>query len=531
MAGKRDRRGAAAAWRGVFGVDEPLPLFARPPIFSSWAEREEYEAACRAAGSNPHRPRFAHCTSLLTTEAALNEVLLRRRDEVRLALGAARWPSCREFFLNKRDAPLLASGAGLCPVLSQFCAGDSGDVAMPAVEDYVRCWPGRFFGTEAAPAEALPAPLPWSQRCAVAVWRGGATGAGVTPSTNLRLRLVQLCQEWKRSDHPDCLLDAELVSWSPRHKIGLDGVLRVIDPARASAWGLNSVGRRHYLDWRAQRRYKYAVYLDGNVGAARLGALLGLAFVVLAPASAAPAAFLRRRLVAFEHFVPLAADLSDLEEKLLWLRDRDDEAERLSRNARALWEAECTGQAMEEAVAKAIVAMPQPDDARFHATLRHLWQRCRSAVYVLLDDRGGLRAFVPFANEDFQNDWQGPPPSEPAPLSAFLARAEELWGDRVTLPYQRWWTNGASLVCNVMPRGVWGESMLPALQLLVWRAAALLHARLPPSRPQLPAAASSQRSERKRHRKRRRERSSDSGRCRREVLPLPPRKAAGNWER
>ena len=86
---------------------------------------------------------------------------------------------------------------------------------------------------------------------------------------------------------------------------------------------------------------------------------------------------------------------------------------------------------------------------------------------------GRLLLWVPFANEAFatRRAWR----TEPAPLGRFLAEAERLTGERVELPPERWWTNGA-LVCNVPHPQVWGEGLLPALRLLLQRAAPRLAA-------------------------------------------------------
>jgi len=449
------------AWRGL--QDAPAPLL------PDAAAQRRYRAALAAAGSNPAHPHFDHAVSLLVTDAQLAEQLLGRRAALRQELGEAAWVRCRECFVNKRDAPLQLP-AGSTPVLSQYTL-DGGDLAVPAVEDYERCWPGAHFG-RGAPGRALPAPPPWEARRATAVFRGGATGAGVLPETNPRLRLVQLAHAWRRGGQGQ-FLDAELTSWNLRQKLGADGVLRLLDPAELRRQGIDSCGRQHYLTWEQQAEFKYAVYLPGNVGASRLGALLGLGFVILAPEPTGPALGLWRQLEADVHYLRLEPDFSDLRKKLQWLRYHDADARRLSAAAQALAQRELSRSALEAAAAAALAALPPPDDARLVRSLEYVWTQCRAAVYALVDGRGRLRLFVPFANQSFHNGWPAPPPCEPAPLEAFLACVRHRTQERDHLPWQRWWTNGG-LVCNVLPADVWGESMLPALQLLLERAARLL---------------------------------------------------------
>lgn len=447
-----------ASWRGLQDT--------QAPVHDDAAARDRYVAELARCGSNPDRPHFCHAVSLLVTPEQITEQLLGRRNALHGAMTPDAWRECRELFLNKRDQPLQLP-PGSTPVFSQYVLA-SGDVAMPALEDYARTWAGCYVGSSERPETALPEPPTWSDRRAVAVFRGGATGAGVMPETNLRLRLVLLAHQWRRNG--DDLLDAELTSWNLRQKLGPDGVLRLLDARALHRRGIESCGRQHYLSWAQQATYKYAIYLPGNVGAARLGALLGLGFVILAVEPTGPALGLWRRLRADEHYVRLDADLRNLRSELVRLRGDDAAARRLSEAARALWRRELTREALEVATAKELLQLPPPDDARLLRSLDYVWTNCRAAVYALLDGRGRLRLFVPFANEAFHNGWRRPPPSNPRPLDRFLHLVRSSTRETHHLPWQRWWTNGG-LVCNVLPPDVWGESMLAVLRLLLERSA------------------------------------------------------------
>jgi len=117
--------------------------------------------------------------------------------------------------------------------------------------------------------------------------------------------------------------------------------------------------------------------------------------------------------------------------------------------------------------------LPEPNDERLLRSLDYIWTQCRAAVYALIDGDGRVRLFAPFANESYCNGWPRPPASEPRPLPAFLELVQRRTREHGHLPWQRWWTNGG-LVCNVMPPEVWGESMLPTMQLLLERSARLI---------------------------------------------------------
>lgn len=457
------------SWRGHLDGDP----FARSACFDGVGEQAEFYAACDREGSNPERPLFRHAASLLVTEEQLETVLF----EERAREGSE---GCVEFVLNPRDYPLLSTqGVGPCslPVLSQY-SWDASDLRLPiTAEDYARCWPGRRFGRDRRPAEALPPSPPWEMRRACAVFRGAATGAGVTPETNLRLRLVQLSERWAARGHRyQGLLDARLTSWNLRQKIGEDGIVRLLDPQSALMdWGLPPADGRNFLSWKQQASFKYAVYLEGNVGASRLGAMLALGFVVLAPRHRGPCTQLWTLMRPGIHYLEVADDLSDLGEALLWLKANDGWARRVASAAQALWDQACRAQRAEANLAALLTSLPRCSTrsrADFEAAIVALFRGARSGVYCLVDlTAGRLRLFVPFANEAYRNErrWV----FQDAGGAEFLRRVWWVAGEHVSLPPSRWWTNGA-LVCNMPCKDVWGESLFPQLRLLLERAAARL---------------------------------------------------------
>jgi len=452
--------------------------FSRAPVFSSLRDCEEYVEACASEPSNLQGHH--HGVSLLLDWQSVEERVLKERARVLEDLGPARASCCKEFLINKRDAPLVThaeaskSGLEMTPILSQYTdsAADPpalGDIAMPNLEDYRRCFPGKFFGKVLKVEKGLPNVPHWNERWDCAVFRGGATGEGVCPQTNVRLRLARLGQEWEAKDLRSArglLLDAKLTSWNQRQKLGTDGVARILDPAvLARRWRLRDVGKHNFLSWEQQVMYKYAVYLDGNVGAGRLGALLGLGFVVLAPSSSKPATLLRMHMKPMVHYVPLREDLGDLREALLWLREHDGLAFDISAKAMDLHRSFCSRSAIEREMRWTVSSLPNPDTASLMRTLDLVWTKARAAVYVLMDDAMNLMIFAPLANSNFENDG-GEIQTESGSMQEFLQRVARLSGERVTLPPRKWWRN-AGLICNVLPEDVWGEAMLAEARLLL----------------------------------------------------------------
>jgi hypothetical protein len=142
----------------------------------------------------------------------------------------------------------------------------------------------------------------------------------VTAATNTRLHLCSLSAAWSSNHcHTPELLNAKLTSWNPRHKLGPDGVVRVIDPTSAAPpLTARDAGRQHYLSLSRQTLWKYSILVDGNVGASRLGELAELQFLVFWVYSEQPQVGMAWcGLRAWVHYIPVRSDLSDLEAHLL----------------------------------------------------------------------------------------------------------------------------------------------------------------------------------------------------------------------
>ena len=117
---------------------------------------------------------------------------------------------------------------------------------------------------------------------------------------------------------------------------------------------------------------------------------------------------------------------------------------------------------MQQELAREVEAVGAPV-ARpiFEAALWRLWNLQRSGILVLLGPAGDVLLFAPFVNLHFRNDWRWR--FDPPGLKRFLNRAQRVAPRaRVLREPARWWANG-SLVCNILPPGGWGESMLPEL--------------------------------------------------------------------
>jgi len=413
------------------------------------------------------------------------EAVIRERQHVfsQFAFAGEEAHSCKEFIVNKRDCPLLdlsdrAERSSTIPVLSQYVGEDHGDYPFPPVADYARACAGNYLEPDSVPSDDIDVPA-WHKRKSAAVFRGAATGRGVCQDVNMRLRLCALSKRWAMGKlHSPALLDARLTSWNARHKWSAEGTLDIIDPSSAALplTPRSGASSRNRLTMRQQEQWKYYVLVDGNMGASRLGELAQRCFVVLWVRTTLPqVSHTRAPLIAWEHFVPLATDLSDLEQMLLWCRHNDDHAQQIAENMRDALSPLLHRTALEASLARTLRYLPPPSsEESLRSIMRWLWDRRRSGIYVLLGSHGKVLMFRPFANQDFRNDWDVL--RDTSKIRVFLKRARALWPNdraRIIQDSQRWWSNGC-LVCNVMPSGVWGESMMPEIYQLVMEAGKLL---------------------------------------------------------
>ncbi|QDC10827.1 lipopolysaccharide-modifying protein [Oceanicola sp. D3] len=271
------------------------------------------------------------------------DVTLRRAGAgFELALPSQRPP------VHPRKRALSHSAAYLCWMMAApegvaQISGNTSDGHEPSVAQFSfsSCGqtvpvPDYFFfrsrGHDAMHEAAAQVALPWADRGAEVVWRGRANGLGPLltdcaagqPGVNQRLAMALRCR-------------------------GGEIDFRFIDePERGEAAALRAqglLGERLASESWGQR--KYAIDIDGITNTwDNLFHRLLLGCCVLKVDS--PFGFRQwyyDRLEAGRHFVPVRADLADLEEKLEWLRSHDAEAHEIAQEGQALaremtWERE-----------------------------------------------------------------------------------------------------------------------------------------------------------------------------------------------
>jgi hypothetical protein len=166
----------------------------------------------------------------------------------------------------------------------------------------------------------------WSHKRNGGVFRGGPTGCGTAPDSNQRLHLATL------DDPPKLDVGIALKNARPGTTVQSNSIR--FDPIH----GLSMINTR--LKYKPvvlmpdQSRCKYIIHVDGNALAYRLLNTMLTGSLILRVESQY-VSWADRDLRAFEHYVPVRADLADLHTKLKWCEDNDTECRHIAANARA----------------------------------------------------------------------------------------------------------------------------------------------------------------------------------------------------
>ena len=220
--------------------------------------------------------------------------------------------------------------AGMAPIL-QWCTLSSDVLSIPTPYEADCVYKHRYAFTLAHHRRLLAnthePPPRWEEKRPLAVWRGACTGSA---------SLYSMAGASMRRLPPR----ARLSHLSTQHPDLIDAVL--FPCARcASLWR-----RQPSLFGNASQaltdadyaKYKYILDLDGDGCSGRLSKLLYSGSVVLKSwggrgGGGGGYPFYYHALKPWKHFVPIAADLSDLVERLHWLKSHDEEARDIARRA------------------------------------------------------------------------------------------------------------------------------------------------------------------------------------------------------
>jgi len=167
----------------------------------------------------------------------------------------------------------------------------------------------------------------WQERKAVAFWRGATTGVPSVPGDWRTLERVRLCELARRYEHTG-LVD-----------IGLSAVKQFSNPATLQQIQESGL-MRGFVPWETWSEYKYLVEIDGNCNSWSnlFQRLLTGSPVLRVESLRGLSQWFYDELVPWGNYVPIAPDLSDLMDKIVWLRRNDGAAQRIGQGGLALAE-------------------------------------------------------------------------------------------------------------------------------------------------------------------------------------------------
>ena len=180
----------------------------------------------------------------------------------------------------------------------------------------------------------------WKNKKPTAIFRGSATGCGITTETNQRLKIAMLSHHWKNNDRYNenntidqiPFLDAGITGYNYRDKKDFGNLIDIINIKKLN------IPKVSYLSRNDQQQYKYIIYIDGHVAAERLIFELNSNSIILKVESLYNwIQWFHPMMKPFIHYIPVKKDLSDLADKILWCKLNDKKCYKITQNAKELF--------------------------------------------------------------------------------------------------------------------------------------------------------------------------------------------------
>jgi len=254
-----------------------------------------------------------------------------------------------EFFINPRDFPILKKDLTepynhlfdsekvkvetqylydkMCPIFSKSATDKYADIMIPNEDDWARV-SNKFFTDKCSDVYRENVldkiNLKWNKKENKCIFRGSATGCGITLDTNMRLRAADISLDNSN------ILDAGITDWNSRPKKYMGEPIKIIDTTKFR-FGLSGM-----INNAEKSNYKYILNIDGHVSACRLSSELGMNSVVLLVNSPYKLWF-SHLLEPYIHYVPVKKDLKDLVSQIKWCIAHDDDCKKIAENARKFY--------------------------------------------------------------------------------------------------------------------------------------------------------------------------------------------------
>jgi hypothetical protein len=167
--------------------------------------------------------------------------------------------------------------------------------------------------------------ISWNQKIPVVFWRGSTTG--ISPTGSWRdLQRIRLC---------------EIASNVSNQNFFDVGVSSIVQLNKGDEIEIKKLGYfKQFMPVSCINTYKYLIDIDGNSNAwsGLFQKLLSGSVVLKVESEDRFRQWYYDRLIPWEHYIPIKKDLSDLMEKVEWLKSNDRAAEQIAINGYALVE-------------------------------------------------------------------------------------------------------------------------------------------------------------------------------------------------
>jgi len=277
-----------------------------------------------------------------------------------------------EFFINYRDFPILKKNftdpydalwngnspklnklgfkVPKIPIMSQSITKDFYDIMIPHDDDIER-----VFQISTLPScRNIPTKLnkiTWIKKKDICVFRGGATGCGLTVNNNMRLKASYL------SLYTD-ILDSKITNYKRRIKKEPDDIyLGILNPKeeldmpkeKPSYYKLKNKDWKNVFLYQLkgkqisqddQSNFKYILHIDGNVSGFRLSRELSMGSLIL-KVDGPYKMWFTHKLIPYNfskknektaHYIPIKKDLKNLIPIIEWCKKNDKICKKIAQN-------------------------------------------------------------------------------------------------------------------------------------------------------------------------------------------------------
>ena len=251
-----------------------------------------------------------------------------------------------DFFINFKDQVLISKVGEarskdhkLLPILSNCTTDNHIDIPIITPDEIVQAFKVHSISRDCVnPYDSLPS-FPWKDRVPSVIFRGSATGCGNDTTNNIRFAVAALDAKWSKDNAFNAnnpidkvpFMDAGIVSWGTRRMKIARGTKQANFPDIGHLIKNRGIKLKDYVSMQDQRKYKYALYLEGNVMAYRLAYLFSTQSVVFYVESEYKPWFYD--LLKDKHnCIFIKRDLSNLAKTIEWCKTHDKEAHQIAKN-------------------------------------------------------------------------------------------------------------------------------------------------------------------------------------------------------